>query len=115
MEVGRQEEMLTALQGWARERKLDIAAMMTVKTAGDGRFGRELLIWGMNARAAGAVRGFAEANADGFGLEPWNGGQLDEETGAAELRLCWEQRALDMSRKQVAPKLREAMRNAPKL
>ncbi|KAI0478927.1 exopolyphosphatase [Xylariaceae sp. FL0804] len=104
-------------------------------------FARELLICATTEEAARAARAFVEAEADDLQLRgPWRDGALnldpddddDEEKRKEEVppprrgtamtttttttttrwRRCWTQGALAHSRKQIAPKLREAMRKA---
>jgi exopolyphosphatase len=106
---------LDALKGWAGEQRLDVAAVMTLSRP-EGVFTRELLVWGLNSEGAKVVREFERRFGETLGLEGWNGGELDErgyEEG--ELRVCWRQKGVQYSRKQVAPMLREAMRESSKL
>lgn len=107
--------LLGALRAWAREQGLDIAVVMTVSRPG-GVFTRELLVWALNEEAVEAVRQFVRRFGETLGLEPWNEGELDApDEGKGEWRACWRQRRTEHSRKQVAPMLREAMKEASKL
>ena len=113
--VGDKHLFLSALRDWAAEQKLDIAAVMTVSTI-NGVFTRELLIWGFDENAVKAVKAFKAKYGDELGLERWRNGELDGSNNTQmELRVCWIQRSIRHSRKQVAPMLREAMKDAAKL
>ncbi|UNI16800.1 Exopolyphosphatase [Purpureocillium takamizusanense] len=119
---------LQHLSSWAKERNLDVAAVMTTSHP-NREFQRHLLIWGFNLRGAAAANTFAELAGDKLGLKQWHGGELDDapaDGGAADevaassttasagreqnTRFAWRQHDLAASRKQVAPLLREAMR-----
>ncbi|KAK4235587.1 hypothetical protein C8A03DRAFT_46309 [Achaetomium macrosporum] len=117
-EVGDKEQaaFLSALRDWAAEQELDIVAVMTVSRPG-GAFTRELLVWGLNEEGAKAVREFDLKYRSTLGLESWRGGELDGGNiqGKEGLRVCWTQRAVENSRKQVAPMLRAAMRESSRL
>lgn len=113
-EVGDKQTFLAALKDWAKEQQLDIAAVMTVSKPG-GVFTRELLVWGLGGQDAVKVaRRFAEKNGGSLGLEKWNNGELDGEEGG-EWRACWRQMDVGSSRKQVAPMLREVMKESARL
>jgi exopolyphosphatase len=119
-EVGDKDQVafLGALRHWAAEQKLDVVAVMTVSRPG-GVFTRELLVWGLNEEGAKAVREFDLKYGSTLGLESWNAGELDggsiQGTDSEGLRLCWTQRAIENSRKQVGPMLRAAMRESSRL
>ncbi|KAK1244635.1 hypothetical protein MKX07_003434 [Trichoderma sp. CBMAI-0711] len=93
------------LAKWAKERKLDVAGVMTTSNPG-GEFQRHLLVWGITEKGAEAAKRFPGI-AEGLGLEPWKDGLLDGDDGK---RRAWRQRDLKSSRKQVAPLLREALK-----
>ncbi|KAK4130725.1 DHH phosphoesterase [Trichocladium antarcticum] len=113
-EVGDRAALLAALRAWAAEQGLDVAAVMTVSRPG-GVFARELLVWGLNPDGVRAVRGFVDRCGATLGLESWEGAALDGGDGVGEWRVCWRQRGIEFSRKQVAPMLREAMRESSRL
>ncbi|KAK0667781.1 putative Exopolyphosphatase [Cercophora samala] len=113
-EVGGKQAFLTALRDWAREQQLDIAAVMTVSKPG-GVFTRELLVWALGGQDSVKVaRRFVEKNGEALGLEKWKNGELDGEEGG-EWRACWRQMDVGSSRKQVAPMLREVMKESARL
>ncbi|KAK3353266.1 hypothetical protein B0T25DRAFT_207099 [Lasiosphaeria hispida] len=114
-ELGDSAGFLEALASWAREQGLDIAAVMTVSRP-QGVFTRELLVWAFGEEGVKVARQFVDKNEGALGLETWGEGLLDGEDGEkGEWRACWTQRQVESSRKQVAPMLREAMRDASKL
>ncbi|OAA80216.1 exopolyphosphatase [Akanthomyces lecanii RCEF 1005] len=100
-----EDVMLRALHSWAQEQKLDIASIMTTSNPG-GEFQRHLLVWGLTGGGKKAVKKFREDTTEKLKLELWNDGILDEPGS----RHAWRQLALDSSRKQVAPMLRDAMK-----
>ncbi|KAK4109121.1 DHH phosphoesterase [Canariomyces notabilis] len=112
-EIGDKAEFLAALSSWAREQRLDIAAVMTTSRP-DVVFTRELLVWGLNKEAGDVVKEFERKYGDSLGLEKWGGGELDGKDGGG-WRACWRQRKVEHSRKQVAPMLREVMRESARL
>ncbi|KAK3306728.1 uncharacterized protein B0T15DRAFT_151065 [Chaetomium strumarium] len=119
-EVGDKDQaaFLGALRDWAAEQELDVVAVMTVSRPG-GVFTRELLVWGLNEEGAKAAREFDLKYGSTLGLESWKGGELDggsiQGTNSEGLRMCWTQRAIENSRKQVGPMLRAAMRESSRL
>ncbi|GAB1319288.1 Exopolyphosphatase [Madurella fahalii] len=112
-EVGEKGEFLGALRSWAEEQKLDIAAVMTVSKPG-GVFTRELLVWGLNEQSIEVAKQFMKKYEGTLGLETWEGGELDGDDSGG-WRACWKQRNVGHSRKQVAPMLREVMRESSRL
>jgi exopolyphosphatase len=105
--IGDRQALLAALKDWAKEKKLDIAAIMTAFSQ-QGEFKRELLVWALNDHASEAVTRFVDEFSNELGLESWNNEELDE--SGPRRRACWQQGTLSASRKQVAPMLREAMK-----
>ncbi|OAA56125.1 exopolyphosphatase [Cordyceps fumosorosea ARSEF 2679] len=99
-----QDVLLRELRSWAGEQALDVASIMTTSNPG-GKFQRHLLVWGLTDGGRKAVERFTEESSEKLKLAPLNGGVLDEKG----IRYAWSQLALDASRKQVAPLLRDAM------
>ncbi|KAI5464926.1 hypothetical protein BGZ63DRAFT_350566 [Mariannaea sp. PMI_226] len=87
---------------WAKERELDVGAIMTTSHP-NGEFQRHLLVWGLTDEGKNAVERFRSIG-DKLQLETWKEGALDGEN-----RHAWRQHNLAASRKQVAPLLREAL------
>lgn len=105
--------LLEALNDWARERGLDVVAVMTSHGLG-AEFRRELLVWARSPAGAACLSAFvACAGREGLDLQPWHGGTLDGDgDDDGRRRLAWVQGNVAMSRKQVAPLLRACLREA---
>ncbi|KAH8765568.1 hypothetical protein F5883DRAFT_101854 [Diaporthe sp. PMI_573] len=113
--IGDRETLLREFRAFAQDKNLDIAAIMTSSAKDDGVFKRNLLVWGLNEKAARAVERFVEAQKDNLGLEPFHHIDLSGGDGQHEVRYCWNQHRTGNSRKQLAPMLRSAMTEASKL
>ena len=100
---GNPSSFVDVLSSWAEERELDVVSIMTASNT-DGEFQRNLFVWGVSEEGKAATRRFVEGNAAELELEAWGEGALD-----GEGRGAWRQRNLKESRKQVAPRLREAL------
>jgi exopolyphosphatase len=103
---GKDDDFLAQLEEWAKERKLDIASVMTTSHDDHGHFQRELVFWGFSDGGAAVLDRFMQASAQKLELESWSHERLD-----ANARKAWRQKNLAASRKQVAPLLREAMKS----
>ncbi|KAJ6256665.1 Exopolyphosphatase [Drechslerella dactyloides] len=105
--AGGMEAFLKTLGEYAKSRKLDVAVVMTT-TNTDGRFRRDLLIMGTNDRTAGFAQQFEDAGKEKFKLEKWPAeeDELSVDMPQPEIK-AWTQASLDLSRKQVAPALRD--------
>lgn len=112
--IGDRETLLDALLTHARERELELAAVMTVQH-GEGGLVRQLLLWAFTKEAVKAAKNFIETNRENLNLKPWGGGLLDCTEADAEVkgewRTCWTHDT-KYSRKQVAPLVRDAMKSA---
>ncbi|KAL7800185.1 hypothetical protein V8C37DRAFT_364380 [Trichoderma ceciliae] len=104
--AGQPAVLIDELAAWARQRKLDVASVMTTANP-DGEFQRHLLVWGITDRGVAAANNFP-AIAEGLQLERWRDGLLDGDDGK---RKAWRQKDLSSSRKQVAPLLRDALKS----
>jgi exopolyphosphatase len=100
------------------EQKMDLVVVLTAFKGQDGNFGRELLVWARTEAGVNAMKLFEEANKNKLQLGAWRDGKLDLEgnandsgkgAGLSELRRCWRQGAVEHSRKQIAPMLRDAL------
>jgi len=105
--AGGKEKFLRRVIEFADERKLSIVSIMTT-SHNDGAFKRELLVWGLDGKGVDAAKAFVKDAQEKFGLEPWKGGELDEESDG-EWRKSWWQKKVEHSRKQVAPLLRASL------
>ncbi|RFU77329.1 hypothetical protein TARUN_4881 [Trichoderma arundinaceum] len=104
--AGQPSVFIDELAAWAKERKLDVASVMTTSNPG-GEFQRHLLVWGITDKGVAAANNFPGI-AEKLQLEQWHDGVLDGDDGK---RKAWRQKDLSSSRKQVAPLLREALKN----
>ncbi|KAL8391872.1 hypothetical protein RB595_002175 [Gaeumannomyces hyphopodioides] len=124
--VGPVETLIDETRSWARERGLDLVGIMTIRPEANHQISRELMVWAFNQRAVAVARSFAAGWGDDLQLERWGQGELDSASltstlsnsaadgaPASEWRMCWHQKNAEHSRKQVAPMLREAMKQAP--
>jgi exopolyphosphatase len=109
------EEFIAAIRNFGKEQRprLDLFAVMTTNTSREGDFRRELLVLstGEGEESRKMVKMIEEMGRDELGLSEWNEDEglrnlLERKHGKA-----WWQRDVSKSRKQVAPLLREAMRN----
>ncbi|KAF3927230.1 Exopolyphosphatase [Dactylellina cionopaga] len=105
--AGGVENFKHELREYAEEKKLDVAVVMTSDTS-NGGFRRDLLIYGLNERTKPLTQRFEESMNEKFKLEAWPN-EADEMTEGFEEdgMKAWTQAELDLSRKQVAPVLRE--------
>ncbi|KAI5780840.1 hypothetical protein EDC01DRAFT_667409 [Geopyxis carbonaria] len=101
------EAFYEGLKSWGEERGLDVLGVMTTDGEGDD-FHRELLLWAIKDRGLDSLKWFEEkAEGAGMRLSPWNHGEINSQDG---MRKAWKQKNIEMSRKQVAPLLRECVR-----
>ncbi|CAJ2513718.1 Uu.00g018370.m01.CDS01 [Anthostomella pinea] len=87
---------------------VDLMVVLTTSTM-DG-FSRELLLWGGTDQGVSAAKAFADAQAEKLKLSCYRDGMLDFDEGILGWMRCWTQGAVDNSRKQIAPMLRDALR-----
>ncbi|KAI1359964.1 exopolyphosphatase-like protein [Xylaria arbuscula] len=111
----------TEKDGIAQEGGMDVVMLLTAFQDENGKFCRELLVWGRSEKGARAAKLFEERYAGELGLERWGGGVLDlgegegegereNDGGKKEWRRCWAQGAVKYSRKQIAPMLRDVLK-----
>ncbi|KAI3318330.1 exopolyphosphatase-like protein [Xylariaceae sp. AK1471] len=96
------------------EKKKDLVVVLTAfkDQDEDGKFCRELLVWARTEAGVRAAKLFEERNKDKLKLRTWGGGKLDggiEGENGNEWRRAWMQGAVEFSRKQIAPMLRDAL------
>lgn len=104
--AGSASSLLHDFEQWVTERGLDVGSIMTTSNP-EGEFQRHLLVWGVGDKGEEAVQRFVKLGEEKLKLETWKDGELDE----GGRRLAWRQKELAASRKQVAPLLREALKN----
>ena len=113
---GGPEALVSTLYKFSQERNIDVAAVMASFTdEATGRFSRQLLVWEISEEAHRAeyMKQFvkwAESEKGAMGLQPLGGeeGLRGLEDGEGRRRV-WRQGNTDMSRKQVAPGMRECL------
>ncbi|SPN99697.1 related to exopolyphosphatase [Cephalotrichum gorgonifer] len=105
--AGSEDVLVGELGRWAEEKQLDLVSVMTL-AIGDGKYERELLLWGRNDRAVRAAKKFSTDYGEELGLSPLNDGALDVD-GETDWRRVWKQGSVKQSRKQIAPLIRKAM------
>lgn len=113
--IGDKEIMLSEFRKFAEDKKVDIACIMTSSSKDEGVFKRNLMVWALNEKAVRAVEKFVEMQRETLGLEKFHHMDLDGGDGKQEVRYAWNQHQTKNSRKQLAPMLRSAMREAAKL
>ncbi|KAK2012811.1 exopolyphosphatase [Colletotrichum eremochloae] len=111
---GDEQQLLREFRSWAGEKGLDIGVIMTTAHP-DGRLQREVLVWAFNEDAVASCKAFYERFKGELGLAPWRGGRLDETRESGEWRAAWTQANIAASRKQIAPMLREAIKDGARL
>ncbi len=105
-------DFVEEMRRWAEEQALDVVGAMTLSHP-NGVFTRQLLVWATGPESIPAVRQFVSRNKERLELKPWGDGKLDLDQ-PREWRQCWTN-SQGCSRKQIAPLLREAMKDSPKL
>lgn len=111
-------EFLREMHKFAQEPEQDLSlfAIMTTSTSADGDFQRELLVVASGSAATKALKRFKAKAVHELKLESWNEeSQLvqtlkDEASSGDSSSQVWWQRALSKSRKQVAPLLRDMVK-----
>ncbi|KAF2673782.1 DHH phosphoesterase [Microthyrium microscopicum] len=92
---------------FAKDRKLDMFAIMTTYTSEGDAFSRELLVYASSESAVCSLEQFEKNSTSKLSLASWKGEMGDIDKGSLKV---WVQKAVKHSRKQVAPLLREACR-----
>jgi exopolyphosphatase len=112
------DEFLKQVHNFARrsDHSLDVFGIMTTSTSANGDFQRELLVIAFGATASEALKKFDRKAKKELHLESWNESlellnsmksKLTDVNGSSSL---WWQRDVTKSRKQVAPLLREMVK-----
>ena len=109
------EAFSAAIRNFVSARDLSIYAIMTTSNTAEGQFQRQLFLQATAAAVAAANR-FTKAAAAELGLEDLKiEGIADEQTAARNageklFQRVWQQKAIERSRKQVGPMIRDAMK-----
>jgi exopolyphosphatase len=103
---------LESAHSFAIDRQLSVYAIMTTSTSPEGKFQRELFLWGLDSDGIASAKQFSSFANQRLGLKPWTDSKapLDNESDDSSWRRIWWQEQVENSRKQVAPLLREAMK-----
>jgi exopolyphosphatase len=112
------DEFLKQAHDFARksDHNLDVFGVMTTSTSANGDFQRELLVIAFGTAASEALKKFDRKAKKELHLKPWNESlelldsmksKLTDANGSSSL---WWQRDVTKSRKQVAPLLREIVK-----
>jgi exopolyphosphatase len=112
------DEFLKLVHNFARkpDHNLDVFGMMTTSTSANGDFQRELLVIAFGATASEALKKFDRKAKNELHLKSWNESlelldsmksKLTDANGSSSL---WWQQDVAKSRKQVAPLLREVVK-----
>jgi exopolyphosphatase len=99
-----------AIVRFARDRNLSMFSIMTTSTSKEGKFQRELLVCALDDEAARAATRFEDQAGPELKLKRWNDftSDVDHDPDVKWIKV-WFQEAVQQSRKQVAPLLRNAM------
>ena len=98
------------------EHKLSLLGIMTASTSGKGQFHRELIVVAFTEQAMKTLDAFKSTGKRAFKLEPWQDSpelskSMDEQLGQIGAQgYVWRQLDVGKSRKQVAPFLREMVK-----
>ncbi|KAI0537638.1 exopolyphosphatase-like protein [Xylaria digitata] len=111
--------LVSALREWGVEKdgglvdgggKMDLVVLLTTFQDQGEKFCRELLVWARSEAGIRAAELFEQTCADKLRLQTWGEGVLDCTGGGGEWWRCWAQGAVEHSRKQIAPMLRDALK-----
>ena len=108
--TSKSEAFMQAADAFARDRGLGMYSIMTTSTSAKGDFQRELYLSALNTEAVKAAAKFENESREELGLAEWHGEISDVDHSEKDCwRRIWQQRALQHSRKRVAPLLRQAL------
>lgn len=103
-----QDDLVSSLDAFCEQHSLDLYGIMTAFTDEHGDFHRELLLRSVNRVCNSAAENFERNAQEELGLSTWSGPKL--KNGKSTWQMIWTQRQVQLSRKRIAPLLREAMR-----
>ena len=102
----------SALEAYIADRQLALFAILTTSTSVDGRFQRELLLQA-DASGTDSANRFVASATEEFGLENMDVDGIQQGTsqeyGKVVWRRTWLQNETQKGRKQIGPRLRQAM------
>jgi exopolyphosphatase len=113
------EELLDQVQTFAKgsKHRLALFGIMTTSTAESGDFQRELFMTALGNTASKALQNFEAKATKELNLKPWNtnsellNSMKARMSGTNESSCIWWQKDVSKSRKQVAPLLREVVKD----
>jgi exopolyphosphatase len=103
-----QDDLVSSLDAFCEQQNLDLYGIMTAFIDEHGDFHRELLLRSMNRGCNAAAENFERNAQEELGLSTWSGPKLDNDKSTWQM--IWTQQQIQLSRKRIAPLLREAMR-----
>ena len=109
--VGAEGDLMEEFDKWASEQGADVIALMTTGTP-NGTFQRELMVWSRTEKGFMAMDHFVRSHATALQLKKYKDGRFEVSDKSNSWRVLWSQGEIKESRKQVAPRLRDAMRSA---
>ncbi|KAI1083453.1 DHH phosphoesterase [Whalleya microplaca] len=113
--AGGEGAFVAELEKWGALKEVDLVAVLTTSKEGDEKFRREMLVWARTGpEAVRAAKAFVRSHGEELGLGTWGDGKLDAEEGDTSWRRCWTQDRVENSRKQIAPMLRDALKENAK-
>ncbi|KAI1095833.1 DHH phosphoesterase [Rostrohypoxylon terebratum] len=94
-----------------KKNTLDVMVVLTTSKDDEGKFARELLVWARSMPyVVKAVKEFMEGEGtEKLGLVISKDEKFMNEKG--DWRMCWKQERVEFSRKQIAPMLRDVLKN----
>ena len=108
--VGAEGSLLEEFDKWASEKGADVIALMTTGMP-NGFFQRELMLWSRTEKGLMTMHHFVRSHATALQLKKYRDGSFEASEKPNHWRVLWSQGAIKESRKQVAPRLRDAMRS----
>jgi exopolyphosphatase len=103
------QAFLQAVDTFAKDRGLDMYAVMTTSTSAEGHFQRELYLSAVNADTIKSASKFEQESTAELGLSEWHGSSQVNLANENCWRKIWQQHELQHSRKRVAPLLRQSL------
>lgn len=103
----RDEDLDQMIQAWAKERKLNVFAIMTAYNDDSG-FHRQLHLTAFDEPGKKSAERFV-SNAGNLDLQDAGESEAKSSSDSITFQCFWDQRNLEASRKQVGPLLRESM------
>lgn len=107
-EVETENPFTNALKQFVADHDLDILTVMTTFTDGHGQFQRELMLYSTSNRAVEDIKRFTSDAGSELDLQTWSSDDTSISQDSPTLKI-FHQKAVQHSRKRVAPLLRQAL------